>query len=65
MFGNQSASCGKTVTMKLTTQAIMPTGGNTRPMATISIDMTPNQTGSKPSDVMKGKVSGSVRRSIG
>jgi hypothetical protein len=41
--------------LELATKAIMPTGGNTSPMATINIDMTPNQTGSKPSEVMSGK----------
>ena len=43
----------------------MPTGGNTSPIATISIDMTPNQTGSKPSEAMSGNVSCSVRSRSG
>ena len=48
---------GTTLPLELTTNAIMPTGGKTRPIDTISIDMTPNQIGSKPSEVMSGNVS--------
>ena len=54
-----------TSALALTTKAIMPTGGNTSPMDTISMDITPNQTGSKPSETMSGKVSCSVSRSSG
>ena len=48
-----------------TTNASSPTGGNTSPMATISIDITPNHSGSNPSDVISGNVSGSVISSSG
>ena len=54
-----------TPAVALTTKAIRPTGGNTSPIATIIIDITPNQTGSKPSEVISGKVSCSVSSSSG
>ena len=46
--------------MALTTKAIIPTGGKTSPIATIIIDMTPNQMGSNPrrGDQRKGELQG-------
>src|SRR5262245_34160094 len=48
---------GLTLGVELTTRAIMPTGEKPSPMETISIDTTPNHTGSKPIETMRGKVS--------
>src|SRR4029453_2889746 len=54
-----------TLALELTTNAIMPTGGNTSPIETMSIDMTPNHTGSNPSETINGNVSCKVSRSSG
>ena len=40
----------------------MPTGGVTRPSSIITTRNTPNHTGSNPSDITNGKVTGSVSK---
>src|SRR5262249_55198792 len=54
-----------TPAVALTMNATTPTGGKTSPIATIIIEITPNQIGSKPSEVINGKVSCSVSRRRG
>src|SRR3546814_9059975 len=49
---------------RATTKAFSPTGGVTMPTSAVTITMTPNQTGSKPSDRTHGSTMGTVRLKI-